>query len=109
MFTAVTLSPVFVTTSLTIHKIFRSENLTKRPRLDRGLSAGFKNHKDGTGSVVSTGFFIVVDIYFLKLKTGVTSVGTRWHNTMLIRDGLPELQTKKVPKMNYEVHQSRHS
>jgi hypothetical protein len=72
-----------------------AQNVTKRPRLDRGLSAGVKIHKDGTGSVDSIGFFIVVGIYSLKLKVGGTTVGTRWADTMLIRDGLPELQIKK--------------
>jgi hypothetical protein len=107
-FGVVALGPVVASTTLAKDKVVRSEKLTERPRSDRVHCAGFKVHQDGAGYVLSARCFIVVDIYSLQLKVGVTMIGARWVDTMFIGNDLPELQTKKQ-KMHQDANQSSQS
>ena len=95
-FSVETLGPVVTSTSLAEDEVVGVEEPAVRTSTDGVYCARLKVHKDGTGDIMATAGFIVIDIDSLKLEVGVTMVSTSWVNAVLVRDDLPELGTDLV-------------
>jgi hypothetical protein len=67
--------------------------LTKRTGTDRVHGTGFQVNKDGTGDVLATSGFIVVDIDTFQLEIRVAVVSTGGVNTVFVGDDFPEFST----------------
>merc|ERR1711881_157216 len=92
----VTLGPIVTGTSLAEHEVVGTEELTEGAGTDGVHGTGLEVHEDGTGDVAAAGGLIVVDVDALKLKIGVTMVGTGGIDAMLIGDDVPKLGTNLV-------------
>ena len=95
-FCVVTLGPVVTSSTLSKHKVVRSEDLTKGSRPDTVHGARLQVHQDSSGHILATTGLIVVDIDPFQLEIRCSSIGASWINTMFIRDDLPELQHTKL-------------
>ena len=91
-----TLGPVVTGTGLTEDEVVGSEELTERSSTDGVHGAWLKIHEDGTGDIAATSGLVVVDVNALELEVGVTVVGARRVDAVLVGDDLPELGTDLV-------------
>ena len=92
----VTLGPVVTSSGLTEDEVVRAEELTEGTSADGVHGTGLQVQQDRTGDVTSTGGLVEVHVDALQLQVGVTMVGTRGVNAVLIGDHLPELGTDLV-------------
>ncbi|WAR11928.1 hypothetical protein MAR_026108 [Mya arenaria] len=68
----VALSPVVAGAALSEHEVVRSEHLSKRSGPHGIHGAGLEIHKDGTGHVLATSGFIVIDVDSLQLEVRIS-------------------------------------
>jgi hypothetical protein len=105
----VTLGPVVTGSGLAEDEVIRAEELTEWSGTDGVHGTWLEVHKDGTRHVATAGGFVVVHVDALKLKVGVTVVGTGWVNAVLVGDHLPELGTDLVAALTaLDVHKLAH-
>ena len=90
-----TLSPVVTSSRLAKHEVIRSEELTERSGPNGIHGTRLQIHQDGTGDVLSTASFIVINIDTLQLQLRFAMIGTVGLDTVLIRDNFPKLIKKK--------------
>jgi hypothetical protein len=90
------LSPVVTGSSLSKDEVIRAEELSERSSTDRVHSTGLQVDQNGTGDILATGGFVVVDVDALELEVGITVVGAGRVNAVFVRDDFPELGTDLV-------------
>src|SRR4051812_30288651 len=83
-FRVVTLGPIVASPRLAKHKVVWAKQLPKGTSLDRVHCARLQVNKDGARNVLAARRFVVVHIDALQLKVRVSTVGSRWVDTMLI-------------------------
>merc|ERR1712010_442939 len=95
-FGVVTLGPVVTGTSLSEDEVVWSEELSEWSSSDGVHGSWLKIHEDGSWDVTASSGFVVVNVDSLKLKVGVSVVGTGWINSVFVRDDFPEFGTDLV-------------
>jgi len=73
-------------------EIIRTEKLTKRTSTNTIHCARLQVYQYGTGHILATRGFIVVNVDTLKLKVRITMVRTSRINTMFVGNHFPELK-----------------
>mmetsp|Transcript_100284 Transcript_100284/g.288094 ORF Transcript_100284/g.288094 Transcript_100284/m.288094 type:complete len:229 (+) Transcript_100284:449-1135(+) len=105
----VTLRPVVASARLAEHEVVRAEQLTERPRADAVHGARLEIHEDCTRDIAATGGLVEVDINALQLQIGVSVVGSRRVDSVLVGDDFPKLRTDLVAALaSLDVHQLTH-
>ena len=89
----VTLGPVITGTGLSENKVIGTEELSERSGSHGIHRTGLKIHKDSSGNVTSSSGLVVVHVDSLQLKVGVSVVGSRGIDSVLVGDDFPEFGT----------------
>ena len=90
----VTLGPVITGSGLSENKVIGTEELSERSGSHGIHRTGLKIHKDSSGNVTSSSGLVVVHVDSLQLKVGVSVVGSRGVDSVLVGDDFPEFGTE---------------
>jgi hypothetical protein len=95
-FSVVTLGPVVTSSSLSKDKVVGSEEGSVRSSSDGIHSSRFKINQDGSGDVLASSGFVVVDVDSFELEVRVSRVVSSGVDSVFVRDDFPELGTDLV-------------
>lgn len=83
--------PIVTGATLPEDKIVRSKYLTERARSYRIHRARFQIDQNGSRNVFPAGRFVVINVNTFQLEIGVTVIGSRRIDSMLVGYYLPKL------------------
>jgi len=96
----VAFGPVVASAGLAEHKVVGAEDLAVGPCAHGVHGTGLEVHEHRAGHVASACCLIVVHVDALELEVGVSVVGARGINTVLVGDDLPELGADLVAALS---------
>jgi len=92
--------PVITGSGLSENKVIGTEELSERSGSHGIHRTGLKIHKDSSGNVTSSSGLVVVHVDSLQLKVGVSVVGSRGVDSVLVGDDFPEFGTDLVTALS---------